>query len=746
MKYALCMSWALATLSSAVHIRGRIGNETGAEGFSDVSTKATVLSEGLGLDGLLGNGKPCGKYQDVVNSINMAQKAKQNAIDESNRFMDAVSESLESKFLKIAAEKDRRIADLRYAIERREEQMAALQKQNSELKDPNGEPDKERIMQEVANVLPVAEAIGGMLKRVRSQTEALAKRVQALHKALDARPGMKQLVKKMKWGTQQKLHWKQLSREAQRDAWKRLPEELAKVLQKALDTPLKRSSRKAPNASRQVAKNWLGPYYDKDLGLPVDINYGPFSNLEAAMSAARHNQQAEGVVREGPNRYVVRMGDPRQSTRGYISWLKMEISGLPDSGQPPPEAPPPVLEKPPEPPRPPTFPERKIYPPVVYPEPLPPLAKVMLTADALARAPDLFVEPLGPAAVEELCDVGNIDPLRAGYKDEFRGFFDTVGDGKCGSYCRWIGNSGSGGQPLSTLVYRGSWWSCMQFKEKDGKKTCKDTRPQHWQTWKYVRCKEAPIQLPKKPLAQVFGIRSGQIFKGPIDGSKPFKFLSEGGNFKQVSPGNGWVYGVSSDGSTWQCMLPCSGYWNKSPGTFSQIDAGMEFVFALDVSGKVYKKILDGKTPWVPIPGTLARISTGKDSIWGLLPTTNASVTQGAAVVCSLPCSTGDWRRVLGTFSYISSAISETWAVKPNGHVFKNADGSSGTEPWVRVPGSFKYVSVGDRWVWGIQMSGLVSKCKQPCMGNWEQQVMSLQYLDAAWVRPGVSIANMLDP
>jgi len=55
----------------------------------------------------------------------------------------------------------------------------------------------------------------------------------------------------------------------------------------------------------------------------------------------------------------------------------------------------------------------------------------------------------------------------AGYTDEFRGWYDVQGCGRCNDYCRWVGGVGTGGDPQQSLEKqhaqhpnRWSWWSC----------------------------------------------------------------------------------------------------------------------------------------------------------------------------------------------------------------------------------------------------------------------------------------------
>ncbi|CAE7393856.1 unnamed protein product [Symbiodinium natans] len=47
-----------------------------------------------------------------------------------------------------------------------------------------------------------------------------------------------------------------------------------------------------------------------------------------------------------------------------------------------------------------------------------------------------------------------------GYPDNFKGWYDVQGCGECHDYCRWVGGSGSGGDPKEKLTHEASFWSC----------------------------------------------------------------------------------------------------------------------------------------------------------------------------------------------------------------------------------------------------------------------------------------------
>jgi len=50
----------------------------------------------------------------------------------------------------------------------------------------------------------------------------------------------------------------------------------------------------------------------------------------------------------------------------------------------------------------------------------------------------------------------------AGYTDNYRGWYDASGCGICQDYCRWVGNSGSGGDPSVKTSHHDSFWSCRK--------------------------------------------------------------------------------------------------------------------------------------------------------------------------------------------------------------------------------------------------------------------------------------------
>ena len=57
-------------------------------------------------------------------------------------------------------------------------------------------------------------------------------------------------------------------------------------------------------------------------------------------------------------------------------------------------------------------------------------------------------------------DATDFEITDEGFEDEWRGWYDGNGCGKCNLYCRWVGESGSGGSPYLRAIYEKSYWAC----------------------------------------------------------------------------------------------------------------------------------------------------------------------------------------------------------------------------------------------------------------------------------------------
>lgn len=87
-----------------------------------------------------------------------------------------------------------------------------------------------------------------------------------------------------------------------------------------------------------------------------------------------------------------------------------------------------------------------------------------------------------------------------GYADSYRGWYDVQGCGKCNDYCRWVGNTGSGGDPATKLSVgsKGSYWSCRLAGSS------KSLSPRNYfKTFTYKKCSSkgasAPASTSSKP-------------------------------------------------------------------------------------------------------------------------------------------------------------------------------------------------------------------------------------------------------
>ena len=113
----------------------------------------------------------------------------------------------------------------------------------------------------------------------------------------------------------------------------------------------------------------------------------------------------------------------------------------------------------------------------------------------------------------------------AGYSDQYKGWYDLQGCGKCYSYCRWVGNSGPGGDPNTRTTYmrKGatskSFWSCVTTK--NGFNTHK--------SFNYKKCSGKGAPAPPAP--PTVGIQYLGCFKNEgkdrVNGHLPQKSWAE---------------------------------------------------------------------------------------------------------------------------------------------------------------------------------------------------------------------------
>jgi hypothetical protein len=83
-------------------------------------------------------------------------------------------------------------------------------------------------------------------------------------------------------------------------------------------------------------------------------------------------------------------------------------------------------------------------------------------ADGITRVGKVCVPPV-PTCTEA------VSPEHVGYPGIYRGWYDTTGCGKKNRYCRWVGDSGNGGDPLIKTTNEQSWWSCTNPDDEYGK-------------------------------------------------------------------------------------------------------------------------------------------------------------------------------------------------------------------------------------------------------------------------------------
>ena len=118
----------------------------------------------------------------------------------------------------------------------------------------------------------------------------------------------------------------------------------------------------------------------------------------------------------------------------------------------------------------------------------------MLKADKLTSSQNtadgvqpLLIIPTGPESepTGDACLSASTVVEDAGWQDEYRGWFDIQGCGKCNDYCRWVEGTQSGGDPAvkTNDAALGSYWSC-RLAGGDDAYTAKGT----YSSWEYNKC------------------------------------------------------------------------------------------------------------------------------------------------------------------------------------------------------------------------------------------------------------------
>ena len=85
----------------------------------------------------------------------------------------------------------------------------------------------------------------------------------------------------------------------------------------------------------------------------------------------------------------------------------------------------------------------------------------------------------------ETCPPPNPNRVDEGFVDKFRGWYDVSGCGQCNDYCRWVGDGGSGGNPLfkQTVNKGAGWWSCRLAGSNE-----EYTPDGFYKSWPYQKC------------------------------------------------------------------------------------------------------------------------------------------------------------------------------------------------------------------------------------------------------------------
>lgn len=108
----------------------------------------------------------------------------------------------------------------------------------------------------------------------------------------------------------------------------------------------------------------------------------------------------------------------------------------------------------------------------------------------------------GSVQAAQVCMEPQVPEVGNGYIDDYRGWYDVQGCGKCNDYCRWVGDSNSGGDPKylagsprTNMNHGNSYWSCRLAGS-----TAPYTGKGHYTTWTLNKCSGkggSPLAFPK---------------------------------------------------------------------------------------------------------------------------------------------------------------------------------------------------------------------------------------------------------
>ena len=117
-----------------------------------------------------------------------------------------------------------------------------------------------------------------------------------------------------------------------------------------------------------------------------------------------------------------------------------------------------------------------------------------------------------PPPLEEQCPIST-STADAGYVDAYRGWYDASGCGICQDYCRWVGNSGPGGDPSKKTTHGSSWWSCRAAKGT----AAYTGKTEYGSTFGFAKCSGQGATPPQPSLEEQCPISTSTADAGYVD-------------------------------------------------------------------------------------------------------------------------------------------------------------------------------------------------------------------------------------
>jgi hypothetical protein len=144
-------------------------------------------------------------------------------------------------------------------------------------------------------------------------------------------------------------------------------------------------------------------------------------------------------------------------------------------------------------------------------------ANVFTVTDGGVGCEDCLVSGYRAPQSQQACEAKSTSTADPAFNDDnFGGWYDVQGCGRCFDYCRWVGSNGAGGDPAFRLVHGGSYWSCRLAggSGTTGIEYFQNQFKQINERWPFKKCSGEGAQAPFPQASKVHGLQDWRIQVG----------------------------------------------------------------------------------------------------------------------------------------------------------------------------------------------------------------------------------------